>query len=103
MTNKQRHLVEIPEEVQTAIMLTRHIDGQIGIVVPKGEPGMMEMVAITYGVFVSLLQGAERSGVSEIEYIRQAMRNNSLEDMRESFVKMAVLAQMIKEEDESND
>lgn len=84
-------------------MLTRHTDGQIGIVVPKGEPGMMEMVAITYGVFVSLLQGAERSGVSEIQYIRDAMRSTSLEDMRESFVKMAVLAQLIKEEDESND
>jgi len=50
-----------------------------------------------------LLQGAEQNGVSEIEYIRQAMRNTSLEDMRDSFVKMAMLAQMIKEEDESND
>jgi hypothetical protein len=103
MTNKQRHLVEIPEEVQTALLLTRHTDGRIGLAVPKGDPSMMEEIAIIYGIFVSLLQGAEQNGVSEIEYIRQAMRNTSLEDMRDSFVKMAMLAQMIREGEESND
>jgi hypothetical protein len=103
MTNKQRHLIEIPEEVQTAILITRLTDGGIGMVIPKGEPGMMEMMALTYGVFVSLVQSGEAQGISEMNLIRGAVKNSSLEDMRDSFVKMAVLAHMIKDEEASND
>ncbi len=73
------------------------------MVIPKGEPGMMEMMALTYGVFVSLVQSGEAQGISEMNLIRGAVKNSSLEDMRDSFVKMAVLAHMIKDEEASND
>jgi hypothetical protein len=90
---KQRHLVEIPEDVVTAVTIVRQKNGQVGLVSAKGEPGMMEVMALTFGVFVSFMQGAEEQGINEMVLIRQAFADSSLERILDQLVKIAVLVQ----------
>lgn len=96
---KQKHLVEIPEDVVTAVMITRHADGKIGIVIPKGDPGMMEVMTLTFGVFVGVLQGGEQNGISELMLLREYINNNSLEETREKLVQMAIAATKMEAQD----
>jgi hypothetical protein len=96
---KQKHLIEIPEEVTTALMITRHEDGKIGLVSPKGEPGMMEVMALTFGVFVSILQGGEQDGIVELQRLRDYIQSHSLEQAREKLVQMAVKVKLMEDED----
>jgi hypothetical protein len=88
---KQRHLVEIGEDVVSAVLVTRHEDGKIGLATPKGDVGVMEIMALTYGVFVSVLQGGERQGVKELSLIRDAIKLMSLEEVREKLVEITIL------------
>jgi hypothetical protein len=96
---KQKHLFEIPEGIVTALAITRHEDGKIGLVIPKGEPGMMEMMALTFGVFVSILQGGEQDGIVELQRLRNYMQSHSLEKAREKLVQMAVKVKLMEDED----
>jgi len=99
---KQRHLLEIGDDVSTAVLITRHEDGRIGLATPKGNAMLMEVMALTYGVFVSVLEGGEAQGITEMKYIRNALKNNSLEDVREKLVEIAMLVKKDME-DSSND
>ena len=63
---------------------------------------LMEVMALTYGVFVSVLQGAEEQGITEMKLIRNAIKSNKLEDVREKLVEIAVLVKADMEA-ESND
>ena len=63
---------------------------------------LMELMALTYGVFVSVLQGAEEQGITEMKLIRNAIKSNKLEDVREKLVEIAVLVKADMEA-ESND
>lgn len=91
MTNKQRHLVEIGQDVRTAVIITHHEDGQIGVTSPKGSPHMMEIAALTFGVFVSFIKGAEHNGLDEMSLIRKAFAEHSLEEMCEQLLGIAQL------------
>lgn len=97
-----RHLVEIGNDVVAAVLITRHEDGRIGLATPKGDVGIMEIMALTYGVFVSVLQGGEQQGITEMSLIRNAIKSNKLEDIREKLVEIAVLVKADMEA-ESND
>ena len=77
--------------MRTAVLITRHQDGQVGVVSPKGNPHAMEIVALAFGVFVSFIEGAERNGLDEMSLIREAFAVSSLEEMRDQFVKIAQL------------
>ena len=99
---KQRHLIEIGNDVAAAVLITRHDDGRIGLATPKGDVMLMEVMALTYGVFVSVLQGAEEQGITEMKLIRNAIKSNRLEDVREKPVEIAVLVKADMEA-ESND
>ena len=77
--------------MRTAIVITHHQDGQVGITSPKGSPHMMEIAALTFGVFVSFIKGAERSGLDEMSLIRKAFTVNSLEEMCEQLLEIAQL------------
>lgn len=88
---KQRHLVEIGNDVASAVLVTRHKDGKIGLATPKGDVGVMEIMALTYGVFVSVLQGGEQQGIKELSLIRDAIKLLPLEEIREKLVEIAVL------------
>ena len=96
---KQKHLIEIPEEVTTALMITRHEDGKIGLVSPKGEPGMMEVMTLTFGVFVSILQGGEQDGIHELRLLREYINSHTLEEAREKLVQMTLTTKMMEEQD----
>lgn len=100
--NMSRHLVEIGNDVVAAVLITRHKDGRIGLATPKGDVMLMEVMALTYGVFVSVLQGAEEQGITEMKLIRNAIKSNKLEDVREKLVEIAVLVKADMEA-ESND
>ena len=63
---------------------------------------LMELMALTYGVFVSVLQSAEEQGITEMKLIRNAIKSNKLEDVREKLVEIAVLVKADMEA-ESND
>ncbi len=99
---KQRHLVEIPEDAVTAITIVRQKDGQVGLISPKGEPGMMEVIALTFGVFVAFMQGAEQQGIKEMVLVREAFADSSLEAILDQLVKIAVLVEQDMK-GESND
>ena len=99
---KQRHLVEIPEDVVTAVTIVRQKDGQVGVITSKGEPGMMEVMALAFGVFVSFMQGAEEQGIKEMVLIREAFADSSLEAILDQIVRIAVLVQQDMK-GESND
>jgi len=86
-----RHLIEIGNDVVSAVLITRHEDGKIGVATPKGNVGVMEAMALTYGVFVSLLQGGEAQGITEMQLIRNAIKFSELEDVREKLVEIAML------------
>lgn len=96
---KQKHLVEIPEDVVTAVMITRHVDGRIGIVTPKGDPGMMEVMTLTFGVFVGVVQGGEQEGISELMLLREYINNHSLEEAREKLVQMTIVTKKMEAQD----
>ncbi|CAB5224912.1 hypothetical protein UFOVP742_36 [uncultured Caudovirales phage] len=97
-----RHLVEIGNDVVSAVLITRHEDGKIGLATPKGDVGIMEIMALTYGVFVSVLQGGEQQGITEMQLIRDAIKFTPLEEVREKLVEIAVLVKADME-DASND
>lgn len=97
-----RHLVEIGKDVVSAVLITRHEDGRIGLATPKGDVMLMEVMALTYGVFVSVLQGGEEQGITEMSLIRNAIKSNKLEDVREKLVEIAMLVKADME-DSSND
>jgi hypothetical protein len=99
---KQRHLVEIPEEVITAVTIVRQTDGQVGVITSKGHPGMMEVMTLTFGVFCSFLKGAEEQGVNEMSLIRESFSDFTLEEILEQLVKIAVLVEQDMK-GESND
>lgn len=86
-----RHLIEIGNDVVSAVLITRHEDGNIGVATPKGNVGVMEVMALTYGVFVSLLQGGEAQGITEMQLIRNAIKFSELEDVREKLVEIVML------------
>jgi hypothetical protein len=88
---QQRHLVEIGTDVVSAILVTRHENGMIGVATPKGEPHNMEVMAMLFGVVVSLVQAAEAVGIKEMDLVRRAFQSNSLEEMRDQFVRIALL------------
>lgn len=96
---KQKHLVEIPEDVVTAVMITRHEDGRIGIVTPKGDPGMMEVLTLTFGVFVGVVQGGEQNGISELMLLREYINAHSLEEAREKLVQMTIVTKKMEAQD----
>lgn len=96
---KQKHLVEIPEDVVTAVMITRHEDGRIGLVLPKGDPNFMEVLTLTFGVFVSVIQGGEEDGIDELARLREYINTHSLEEAREKLVKMAILTRQMEAQD----
>lgn len=96
---KQKHLVEIPKDVVTAVMITRHEDGRIGIVTPKGDPGMMEVMTLTFGVFVGVVQGGEQQGISELMLLREYINNHSLEEARETLVQLAIATKKMEAQD----
>lgn len=102
---KQKHLIEIPEEIATAILITRREDGHIGVCTPKGDPMMYEMMALTYGVFVSMLAGAEAAGVGHLSYIRDKIKTASLEEMRDELVRVCQIEKHFSasEEDSSDE
>jgi hypothetical protein len=97
-----RHLVEIGNDVVSAVLITRHEDGKIGLATPKGDVGIMEIMALTYGVFVSVLQGGEQQGITEMQLIRDAIKFTPLEEVREKLVEIAILVKADME-DASND
>ena len=97
-----RHLVEIGNDVVAAVLITRHENGMIGVTTPKGEPYSMEVMAMLFGVVVSLVQGAEATGITEMELVRKAFQSNSLEEMRDQFLQIALLVAADMEA-ESND
>ena len=99
---QQRHLVEIGDDVVSAILVTRHENGMIGVATPKGEPHNMEVVAMLFGVVVSLVQGAEAVGIKEMDLVRKAFQSNSLEEMRDQFVRIALMV-AADMEDSNND
>lgn len=99
---KQRHLVEIGNDVASAILVTRHENGMIGVTTPKGEPYGTEIMSILFGVVVSLIQHTEAAGVKEMDLVRKAFQSNSLEEMRDWFVRIALLV-AADMEDSSND
>jgi len=96
---KQKYLIEIPEEVTTALMITRHEDGKIGLVSPKGEPGMMEAMTLTFGVFVSILQGGEQDGIDELRFLREYINSHTLEEARKKLVQMTITTKLLEEQD----
>ena len=56
--------------MESAVMITRHKDGQVGIVPSKGNPRMMEIAALSFGVFVSMVKTAEAQGVAEMDRVQ---------------------------------
>lgn len=86
----------------TAVTIVRQGNGQVGVVSSKGEPPMMEVMALTFGVFLSFMQGAEEQGVNEMVLIRQAFADSSLERILDQLVKIAVLVEQDMK-GESND
>jgi hypothetical protein len=99
---KQRHLVEIPEEVITAVTIIRQTDGKVGVISSKGDPGIMEVTALAFGVFCASIQGAEDAGVSEMALVREAFKTSTLEEILGHLVKIAVLVEQDMK-GESND
>ncbi len=86
----------------TAVTIVRQKNGQVGLVSAKGEPGMMEVMALAFGVFVSFMQGAEEQGIKEMVLVREAFADSSLEAILDQLVKIAVLVEQDMK-GESND
>lgn len=62
----------------------------------------MEVVAMLFGVVVSLVQGAEAVGIKEMDLVRKAFQSNTLEEMRDQFVRIALMV-AADMEDSNND
>jgi hypothetical protein len=59
----------------------------------------MEVMALTFGVFVSILQGGEQDGIVELQRLRDYIQSHSLEQAREKLVQMAVKVKLMEDED----
>jgi hypothetical protein len=91
--NKERHLVEIPEDVESAVVIVRHKTGEVGVITAKGTPHIAEVMALTFGVFCAFIQGAKKQGIDDVERIREAFKHQSLEDILDQLVKVAILVE----------
>lgn len=80
-----KHILEIPENVQTALVTMRDDKGNIVCGVAKGKPHYTETIALAFGTFVQMITSLEEMGGPEVrvcEDIRAIVQEFPLEDVR---------------------
>jgi hypothetical protein len=80
-----KHILEIPENVQTALVTMRDDKGNIVSGVAKGQPHYTESLALAFGTFVSMIKALEEMNGPEVrvcEDIREIVKEFSLEEVR---------------------
>lgn len=81
----QKHLFEIPENVETALMTMRDDKGNIISGVVKGKPHYTETLALAFGTFVSMIEALEAMKGPEVgvaEDLREIIKEAPLEEVR---------------------
>jgi hypothetical protein len=98
----QKHLFEIPENVETALMTMRDDKNNIISGVVKGSPHYTESLALAFGTFVSMVQALEAIGKPESDVagdLRQIVREAPLEEVRSRLGEIARATRKFLEEE----
>jgi hypothetical protein len=101
-----KHLFEIPNDAVTAVVTMRKESGEIISGIAKGEPHFTESLALSFGVFVAMVQAIERMDGPEVAVmkdLRKVIGMESLERSREILTNVAEATRTFLDEKEENE
>lgn len=90
---KEKHVIEIPDNVETAFVIMRQNDGKNLPALVKGHPRAEEALSLLFGIFVGALQHVESQDAVGRNFgrtFREIIRNSKLEDIRDDLSKIAM-------------
>lgn len=99
---KTKNIVEISDDMKTALFLVRKENGQVDFAIAKGEPHLFEMMTMTFGIFVSMvksLDNLENAG----ELVRNLVKESSLEEARQAMGRMTDLFYELSKEGQDHE
>lgn len=103
---KHKNLIEISDDMLTALVLVHKKNRQVDFAVAKGEPHLLEMMTLLFGVFTAMvksLDNIEVDGHNGGQKVREMFRHHSLEDCREILAMTSTVFQQLAKKDKGNE